>query len=92
MQSHYYELLSSRSDLHFSVRYKLFSMGVYLRMKYAFFSLRNFCTIARHEIFIKTKFVIMTGIIPRGLDSREIATLLFQPASTVSLPVFRDTT
>jgi len=38
MQRHYYELLPSGSDLHFNkkqrcVRYKLFSMDVYLRIR-----------------------------------------------------------
>lgn len=52
-----------------------------------------------HEIFIKTKSVITTRIIPRGLDPREIATPLFHstPSPTIfslylSLSVLRDTT
>lgn len=62
-------------------------MDVYLRKHFSFPETLVLPPRESHEIFIKTKSVITTRIIPRGLDPREIATPLFHstPASAVSL-------
>lgn len=72
-----------------------FFADVYLRIVRALLSPETFVPPREsHEIFIKTKSVITTRIIPRRLDSREIATPLFHstPGPTVSLSVLRETT